>query len=56
MPALTLSENERIAAIKSFLAGSAGGMDGLLPQHDQSNHGHPGLQLIASVMEFCDMY
>jgi hypothetical protein len=59
MPALTLSENDITSAIKSFLAGSAGGLDGLRPQHlkDMTSPitGIAGQRLIASLMEFCNM-
>jgi hypothetical protein len=59
-PALSLQENDLNSAIKSFLAGSAGGLDGLRSQHlkDMTSPitGIAGQRLIAPLMEFCNMY
>jgi hypothetical protein len=59
VPALTLSENDIAAAIKSFLAGSAGGLDGLRPQHLKDMTGPitgiAGQRLIVSLTEFSNM-
>jgi hypothetical protein len=59
VPALKLSENDIVAAIKSFLAGSAGGLDGLRPQHLKDMTGPvtgiAGQRLIVSLTEFCNM-
>jgi hypothetical protein len=60
VPVLMLSENDITSAIKSFLAGSAGGLDGLRPQHrkDMTSPitGIAGQRLmIASLMEFCNV-
>jgi hypothetical protein len=59
VPALKLSDNKIVAAIKSFLAGSASGLDALRPQHlkDMTSPvmGIAGQRLIVSVTEFCNM-
>ena len=56
---LKLIDNVIVAAIKSFPAGSAGGLDGLRPQHlkDIASPitGIVGQQLIASLAEFTNM-
>jgi hypothetical protein len=48
-----------VAAIKSLLAGSAGGLDGLRPQHLKDMTGPvmgiAGQRLIASLTEFCNI-
>lgn len=56
---LTLTERDIMNAIKSFPAGSAGGMDGLRPQHlkDMTSPftGVAGQQLLTSLTEFANM-
>jgi hypothetical protein len=58
-PALTLTEHDIIASIKTFPAGSAGGLDGLRPQHlkDMTSPmtGDAGQQLVATLTEFANM-
>ena len=57
--ALTLTEHDIVAAIKTFPAGSAGGLDGLRPQHlkDMTSPmtGDAGQQLVMSLTEFANL-
>ena len=57
--AVTLIDEDIFGAIRSFPAGSAGGLDGLRPQHlkDMTNSftGMDGVQLIASLADFANM-
>src|SRR5208282_3003756 len=57
--ALTLTDSDIAASIKSFPAGSAGGLDGMRPQHlkDMTSAftGVVGQQLIASLTEFANL-
>ena len=55
--ALQVTETELIAAIKSFPAGSAGGPDGIRPQHilDLTNNQEAGLALVTSLTTFINM-
>jgi len=59
LPVLILTENDIVAAIKTFPAGSAGGLDGLRPQHlkDMTSPmtGDAGQQLVTSLMEFANV-
>jgi len=56
---LQLTGSDIMAAIKSFPPGSAGGLDGMRPQHlkdmTSSVTGAAGQQLIASLTEFCNL-
>ena len=51
VPVMSLSESDIVAALESFPAGSAGGLDGLRPQHlkdmTSSFTGFVGCQLIS---------
>ena len=55
-----LSANDIVEAIKSFQAGSAGGLDGLRPQHlkDMTSPytGLAGERLVTTLTEFANMY
>jgi hypothetical protein len=55
--ALQVTEAELIAAIKSFPAGSAGGPDGIRPQHilDLTNNREAGPALVTSLTFFVNM-
>ena len=55
--ALQVTETELIAAIKSFPAGSAGGPDGIRPQHilDLTNNQEAGPALVTSLTTFINM-
>jgi len=56
---LKFTEKDIVDAIKTFPAGSAGGLDGIRPQHlkDMTNHstGIAGQRLIASLTEFSNL-
>ena len=56
---LTLTDNNILQAIKSFPAGSAGGLDGLRPQHlkdmTSTSTGIEGQRLIAKLTEFANL-
>ena len=56
-PSLTVTHKEVTAAIRSFPSGSAGGSDGLRPQHlvDLLNCRESGLDLVARLTDFVNL-
>lgn len=56
VPPLQVSSEEVLSAIRSFNPGSAGGRDGLRPQHLRDLADHPGgSALLISLTDFCNL-